>query len=323
MTINLNQQELVYEHYGVDLYKRVNSPLRDDNEPSFSTKILGDRIVWSDFGLGLLGKSVYDFVMEMEGVEFKDAAAIIRKILEDNVVNERVTTKRKPPKEKVLKVVPNDKWAPFESYYWGKREITPIECERNLIYPLKMLFIDGRFICTSTKENPKFIYYFDEDDRRGFKVYSPLDKEHKWLSYNTSFYSFENKVSKVFDDLIIFSSRKDRMVFDSLGLAYATTSVMAEGNFSGLLKELPNLTEYKNIYSFFDFEFNEAGEKMANKLYEQSSGRVVPISPPQNILNYLISAEVKDIDDLLVKEGREYLNKTIRVCLRELGEVKT
>ena len=319
MTLSIEEQEQIYEHYGVELYQRVNSPLRDDNKPSFSTKLVGDNVRWSDFGLGLRYKSVYDLVMEIEEVDFKHAANIIKEILADN---HKAGTTKKPrpqPKEKVLKVVPNDNWAGFEIGYWAKRDIDLFTLEHNLIFPLKLLFIDGKFICTSTKDNPKFIYYFDGTDRRGFKVYSPLDREHKWLSYNTSLYNLENEVNKLFNDLIVFSSRKDRIVFDSLELCFDTTSTMSEGNFSGLLRELPNL-KYDNIYSFFDFEFNEAGEKMAQKLYEQSGGIVKPIAPPTNVLNYLISKDIKDIDDLKVKGGDSLLKEIIEVCLLTIRE---
>jgi len=319
MTLDISQQEQIYEHYGVELYHRINSPLRDDNNPSFSTKLVGDNVRWSDFGLGLMYKSVYDLVMEIEDVDFKGAANIIKDILAENHKAEVVHKPRPQPKEKVLKVVPNDYWSEFEIAYWAKRDIDISTCERDLIFPLKLLFIDGKFICTSTKDNPKFIYYFDYRDRRGFKVYSPLDKEHKWLSYNTSLYNLENEVTKLYDNLIVFSSRKDRLVFDSLELCYDTTSTMSEGNFSGLLRELPNL-KYDNIYSFFDFELNEAGEKMAQKLYEQSGGIVKPIAPPTNVLNYLISKDIKDIDDLRVKGDSNLLREIVGVCIRTIKE---
>lgn len=319
MTLDISQQEQIYEHYGVELYHRINSPLRDDNNPSFSTKLVGDNIRWADFGLGLKYKSVYDLVMEIEDVDFKGAANIIKDILAENHKAGVVHKPRQQPKEKVLKVVPNDYWSEFEIAYWAKRDIDSSTCERDLIFPLKLLFIDGKFICTSTKDNPKFIYYFDYRDRRGFKVYSPLDKEHKWLSYNTSLYNLENEVTKIYDNLIVFSSRKDRLVFDSLELCYDTTSTMSEGNFSGLLRELPNL-KYDNIYSFFDFELNEAGEKMAQKLYEQSGGIVKPIAPPTNVLNYLISKDIKDIDDLRVKGDSNLLREIVGVCIRTIKE---
>jgi hypothetical protein len=313
--MTIEEQEQIYEHYGIELYQRVSSPLHEDNNPSFSTKLIGDNIKWSDFSLGLLGRSAYDLVMEIDDVDFKGATSIIKEILADNHKAGAVHKPRQQPREKVLKVVPNDYWSEFETAYWAKRGIDIPTCEHNLILPLKLLFIDGKFICTSTKDNPKFIYYFDKYDRRGFKVYSPLDKEHKWLSYNTSLYNLENGVTKVSDNLIVFSSRKDRLVFDSLELCFDTTSTMSEGNFSGLLRELPNL-KYDNIYSFFDFEFNEAGEKMAQKLYEQSGGIVEPIAPPTNVLNYLISKDIKDIDDLKVKGGDNLLREIINLCLK-------
>lgn len=321
MTLDTSQQEQIYEHYGVELYHRINSPLRDDNNPSFSTKLVGDNIRWADFGLGLTYKSVYDLVMEIEEVDFKGAVNIIKAILSENHRDGLIERRRcfKQPKEKVLKVVTNDYWSEFEIAYWAKRDIDISTCERDLIFPLKLLFIDGKFICTSTKDNPKFIYYFDDKDRRGFKVYSPLDKEHKWLSYNTSLYNLENEVTKLYDNLIVFSSRKDRLVFDSLELCYDTTSTMSEGNFSGLLRELPNL-KYDNIYSFFDFEFNEVGEKMAQKLYEQSGGVVKPIAPPTNVLNYLISKDIKDIDDLKVKGGDNLLIEIVQTCISTIRE---
>ncbi len=321
--IELEDQEKVYEFYGVELYQVVNSPLpdRDDNKPSFSTKVYGERVLWSDFGLGLLGKSVYDFVMEMEGCDFRSAAAKIKSIVSDTdltITSSKATSSgpRPTPKEKDIKVIPNNKWADFEVNYWKARGITTDHLLQDMTYPLKMLYIDNKFICTSTPDNPKFIYYFSEEDRSGFKVYSPLDVEHKWMSYKINLFDFENPPQDKYKDLIIFSSRKDRRVFDNVGLPYDTTSAMAEGNFRGIIKRLPELTQrYKNIYSLFDFDFNDAGDKLASKLYHESGEVIVQLTPPTRLLNFLAGIGVKDIDELKVKGGdqllREVLNDTL------------
>lgn len=309
--MTLAEQEYIYEHFGVELYTRISSPLRDDSNPSFSTRLRDDdKIFWKDFGTGDSG-DVYNFVMEYYGLDFRSAALKIKDILAgaSAELKDRPVKKQKPPLN--MDVVVFDTYKKFEAEYWLRRGINVESLIADNVYPLKMLRKDKEFKATSSSTNPKFVYFLNEQ-RTAWKLYSPLDTEFKWLSYNTHLVPYESAPEGAHKDLIVFSSKKDRLVFKTLDLPYDTTSLISEGNFAGLIKDLPNL-KYDNIYALLDFD--PPGENYMAQLEAQSGGRVKGLYLDTNTANYLYSIGVKDIDDVQIKLGAAELRLIINKIL--------
>jgi len=308
--LSLQNQEILYNHYGVDLFQRVSSPLRDEDNPSFSTYELNGMIKWKDFGTGQ-GGNIYSFIMEYEGVDFPEAVIIANDIL-DGSSNDINSYKQTHKKNIQRGVILSNVFRDFELSYWLKRGISENQLVRNKVFPLKMLTINGRFKCTSMSTNPKFAYILGNDS---WKIYSPLDSgEFKWISNNLSHINYESEPFQEYDDLMILSSKKDKMVFDNLGLPYDTTSVLSESNYIGIINELNGkFSKYKNIYCLLDFD--TAGEQATKNIELKSNGRVKGVYPQLNMLNFLHTKSIKDIDDVFIKFGRDNLLKLIKKLL--------
>lgn len=302
------EQECLYEHYGVRLFYRIHSPLRDEDNPSFSTYESNGNIRWKDFGTGE-GGNIFDLIMAIEDVDFIKALEISKQILSG------AHTKSSDEIKKLIKnvkrdVVPFPSYRKFELEYWQQRGITEEQLLKNLVLPLKMLLIDDKFKCTSNPDLPKFIYYM-RPDKTSWKLYSPLDHgDLKWMSHNISSVNYESTLQKLNKDLIIFSSKKDKMVFDNLQLPYDTTSVLAEGNYRGIIKELDGeFKQYNNIYCLLDFD--KAGERSTESIENESKGRIKGLYLPLDVSNYFYSKNIKDLDEVVVNLGYDPLRRLI------------
>lgn len=322
MQLTLEEQEYIFEFYGVELYEQILSPLpdRDEHKPSFSTKEYDGKIKWSDFGAGLIGKSVYDFVMEMEKLDFKASISRIKVILDgaEKVENSDTPQCKKRKSDRIISVIHTTKYEKFELGYWNSRGVCVDQLNRSLTFPLRILKIDGKFVSTSTPENPKFIYYLGGVIGEAFKVYSPYDPDFKWISNRLDLVDYETPLQNKYDDLMILSGRKDNLVFDNYNLPFDTTSSLSESNFSGIIKQLDkDFKRYKRIFSLFDFD--DKGVEFSNKLYEESDKRVIPIILG-DIRNYLHYVDVKDIDNLKTHNDLELEKLVINEIRSQTGQ---
>lgn len=300
MNLTIQEQELVYQFYGVELYEVISSPLpdRDDVKPSFSTIIIKDRVKWSDFGAGLLGMSVFDFVMEMEGCNFYNSKKKIERILRgiDKVELNKKSKETVRKQEHDIEVMHSHNWEDFEIEYWADRKVSKEQLEKSLTFPMRVLKIDKSFAATSTSDDPKFIYYMGDSISETFKIYSPFSKDNKWISNRLDLVDYETSLQGEYEDLMLLSGRKDNLVFDNYGLPFDTTSPLSESNFGGILRQLDKeFRNYRNIFSLFDFD--DRGEEFSSKLGQLSNGRIKPIILG-DINNYLHSVGIKDIDNI-------------------------
>lgn len=316
-TLSLEEQEIIYNHYNVELFKVISSPLREDNNPSFSTKIKNDKIIWSDFAQGNLGMSVFDFISRIEKCDFKKSLEIAGSILKSNrFSNSTKFEKINSTKVNNLNVLTSTKWHDFELEYWNKRGVTENQLILSKVYPLRILKNNDAFISTSVENSPRFIYDFGINFGESFKVYSPYDGKYKWLSKNINYIAFETPLTYKHKTLIILSSKKDNLVFDNFNINVDTTSVLSECNFKEVLNRLDNiLLRYDNIYSLFDFDY--AGEALAYELFKQSNFKIKPINIG-NLLNYLYYINVKDIDELKIHGDLELEKILINEIRKEI-----
>ena len=188
-----------------------------------------------------------------------------------------------------------------------------------------MLLKDGRFAGTSTAKYPIFIYDLSPNkDFSIWKLYSPCDKDNKWLSWGIQTLYLENPPQFKYKKLVILSSKKDKMVFDNLSLQLDTTALLAEGNITKLINNLGDLDYYDEIFALLDFDSAEGvanvykGVERTKQLEEKSGGRIKGLYLPENINNYLYMLGIKDIEEIFVKLGNEQLKSVVdgvfRVC---------
>lgn len=312
MTLTLQQQKYLYETAGVDLFKRISSPIRpDDTDPSFSTTEYEGVIRWKDFGNGKKG-DVFTLYMELLNINFPAAKKKIEEVL-DGADFTKVEQTFQPPIPKDMKVVAYGEFRKFELEYWAGRDTTKQALLDDQVYPLKLLMVNNSIIGTSTPANPRFIYFLNEE-RTAWKVYSPLDKNNKWTSCNLSEVMLESPLQYNHKDLILFTSKKDKLVFNTVTDRFDTNSLLSEGNFSKLLKNKEVLNYYDNVYYFRDMD--ERGEDYAAQICA-GGNNIKEIKINTNLLNYFASNNVKDVDDIRVKLGREEFVKIINQILKE------
>lgn len=254
--------------------------------------------------------------MEYYGFDFKTASGWIKEMLTGAGSNPKARTQIiKQPLN--MDVTVFDYYKKFEAAYWVLRGIDVETLIADNVFPLKMLRINKEFKSTSSSTNPKFVYFLNEE-RSVWKVFSPLDREFTWMTFNTNLVPYESPPENIYEDLIIFNSKKDRLVFKTLHLPYDTTSLIEEGNFKGLLKELPKLDHCKNIWALLDFD--SEGENYTAQIEAQSGGRIKGLSIPNNIWNFLESVEVRNLDDVRVKLGALELRNMINKILPDSSQ---
>ena len=285
------------------------SPLRSESKASFSTYEKADNIYWKDFGSGESG-DVISFIMQIEGLNFNQAVHFANEVLKNEIV---IVTKKPASLSKTgFKVSVGDNFSDSELNYWAMRGIFEEQLQRENIKSLKVLMRDGKFMTTSCTNNPKFVFKYNGED--SWKVYSPLDVHYKWLSSNI-IEPFEVGESG-FKDLVVLSSKKDRMVFENLSFPISTISLHSETNFNPFLNELDkSLSKYDRIFCFLDFD--NPGQQAQKTIEQKSFGRVKALKIKEEILNHLLESGVKDIDDFYLKFGQGILKDFVSKVFKE------
>src|SRR6187402_952230 len=121
--------------------KSINSPLRKDQNPSFSV-YLGDNAIWrfKDFSTGDSG-SYIDFIKIKYNLEFGEALKYIKENSElKPVINN--TVRLKPKKDTLIEFVDY----PFEGkhrQYWDKYELDEQFLRQNNVFAVKQWGING------------------------------------------------------------------------------------------------------------------------------------------------------------------------------------
>lgn len=183
----------VYKYYigdcGIGL--SISSPLRKDNNPSFTLFVseswkVGNKVLWKDFATGENGDLV-SLIKLLFGLNYDQA---LHKIAEDFGLKEgTLKCERKPIQEVHIyteKKHSNIQVAPMKFTkegldYWGQYYITEDHLKREHVYQVKELLLNKKRVAIA-KDELVFGYHYPEV--QGWKIYRPLtqDKKKKWLS---------------------------------------------------------------------------------------------------------------------------------------------
>ena len=306
--LTLEEQVNVYLNIGIEPFTRVLSPLRVESRPSFSTYESDGKILWKDFGSGD-GGDLISLIMRLEGLDYNGAISFAKSALSGS--GKKFSKPISKPLQVGREAFTEDITKDFELNFWAERGICRQQLMEENVFSLKMLMINDKFVATSTENNPKFVYKYSEDS---WKIYSPYDQQNKWLSHNI-LNPFE--VGKTgFLDLVILSSKKDRMVFENVGIPVSTISLHSESNFNPLIKELnTSLSKYDRVFSFLDFDSTGLGAM--NKIEQKSGGRIKPLKISNDVVNFLVANGIKDVDDFYLKFGNDKLKSFILKIFKE------
>ena len=266
----------------------INSPLREDNKPSFGLYTLDDKKVhYYDFSTKDKG-GLFDLLMKYWGESYK---ATLMRVWEDlpNFSNTNVklnnTTKKKTYQSLKSRNIDLQckvrEWRDYDLDYWASYGI-PLEWLKYAdIYPIshKIVIRDNqRYVFGADKY--AYAYVERKEGKVTLKIYQPFNKGgYKWSNrHDRSVISLWTKVPEFGDRICICSSMKDALcLWANTGIPSLAIQGEGYGMSDTAINELKR--RYKHIYILLDND--EAGLLDAEKL-AQTTGFTNIVLPQFN-----------------------------------------
>jgi hypothetical protein len=257
----------IYAYYcgEFEVGNRISSPIRRDNNPSFSINRYGYNYYWKDFATGESGGCISlvmkkyslsfggalnrinnDFNLKLNSSSFKatDKVPYIPKIKESNKA--QILIKSRPFTERDLE-------------YWNSYYIQESTLVKYNVKSISHYWINGN--CFNVGNHLAFAYEFPD----GYKLYFPEKTDYRWFT-NSTWIQGLPQLDKTRDTLIITKALKDVLCLHELNLsaiAPQAESIIIKPEVINKAKET-----FKNIYTLFDYD--NAGIHLAwqmRKLY--------------------------------------------------------
>lgn len=273
---------------------RINSPLRQDNKPSFGLfSFNGIDIFYKDFATQESGSTI-NLCQKMWNMTYLEAW---EKIVNDLTNNSNINIKKsitKPLvqiaiKEKSPLQVKVRNWAKHDIEYWQQFGITLDWLQYADVHPIShIIFTKDTSKIVVPADKHAYVYVEFKEGNTTYKIYQPYNQNgFKWLNnHDGSVVSLWTKLPETDDKLVICSSLKDALcLWSNLGIP--AISPQGEGyKFSNhAISDLKS--RFKHIYILYDND--EPGIRDSNKLAEQT-GFINLILPKIN--------NCKDVSDL-------------------------
>lgn len=283
--------------------KSYPSVFRTDSNPStgFFVNPSGE-VVYSDLATGEKWGAI-SFVMALFGLKYQEALDKIAKdfgVIKSNntlepsakIIKQRI----KPKVDKIIEITTSG-WNTANIQFWEQYHITKEELEFHKIYPVNKLFINN-FLIKNENKSPRFAFYFNEKDKEYLKIYSPLEKNFKWVSNCPLKIPFGYKdLEFKSDTLIITKSLKDLIVCRKFFPDVIALQNESKAAWDDALLN-PIIERYKNIIVWFD---NDDAGKAALELY---STKFKTFCLPDVFRK---KYDVKDPADFIKMWGKDYL----------------
>lgn len=251
----------------------INSPLREDNKPSFGLYTLDDKKVhYYDFSTKDKG-GLFDLLMKYWGESYK---ATLMRVWEDlpNFSNTNVklnnTIKKKTYQSLKSRNIDLQckvrEWRDYDLDYWASYGISLEWLKYADIYPIshKIVIRDNqRYVFGADKY--AYAYVERKEGKITLKIYQPFNKGgYKWSNrHDRSVISLWTKVPEFGDRICICSSMKDALcLWANTGIPSLAIQGEGYGMSDTAVNELKR--RYKHIYILLDND--EAGLLDAEKL---------------------------------------------------------
>ena len=266
----------------------INSPLREDNKPSFGLYTLDDKKVhYYDFSTKDKG-GLFDLLMKYWGESYK---ATLMRVWEDlpNFSNTNVklnnTTKKKTYQSLKSRNIDLQckvrEWRDYDLDYWASYGISLEWLKYADIYPISHKIV--------IRDNQKYVFGADKyayayverkEGKVTLKIYQPFNKGgYKWSNrHDRSVISLWTKVPEFGDRICICSSMKDALcLWANTGIPSLAIQGEGYGMSDTAINELKR--RYKHIYILLDND--KAGLPDAEKL-AQTTGFTNIVLPQFN-----------------------------------------
>jgi len=306
--VHISQEE-IYSHYigeKITSGMIINSPLREDNVPSFGFfyhKNGGGTLMYNDLATKDCG-DCFVFVARLYGLQFKDA---LKKIIFDfNLSDLEVTaeakklnkTKKVVQKKSINIGVKQRKWAIRDKKYWTQFGIKKQTLIKYNVVPIQYVFFNNYPVKLGSLA---YAYLEFKDNVVSYKIYQPFDKKYKWINNaNYTVHQGYTQLPKSGDLLIITKSLKDVMsihdVMNIHSVALQSESVMMK---TSVMEEYKS--RFKKVVCLFD---NDKAGKIFSK--EFSTTYNIPCFFMPEIIG------VTDFSDLVKTTGIEQAKKKFK-----------
>lgn len=299
----------------------INSPLRQDNNPSFGLALNKKGAVrYKDFRTREKG-GLFDILMKYWGVSFEEALSKVYQDLlsiDNNHLNKeiRVLSKSKKKSKHVyssntdLQVKTRD-WKKRDLDFWEQFGISKAWLEFGKVFPITHLIITKNkksFVIPADKYAYSYIEF--KDGEPSIKVYQPYSKTHKWLNkHDASVWDLWEQIPETGEYLIITSSRKDALcLWENTGIP--SCSLQAESYIpkKHVVQQLKD--RFKYIFVLYDNDFDKQtnyGRKLGAEIAEEFD--LIQIEIPTQY-------HAKDPSDLVMNYNRKTLKKVIESLIK-------
>lgn len=299
----------------------INSPLREDNHPSFGIYTPdGQKLRYHDFGTGQSG-GTFDLLMSFWGMNYLEVLEKIEKDLprllyrKPNIIISKskllVSNKRTYSRETDLQCKIRD-WKKYDLDYWEMEGISLPWLKFGDIYPISHIIV--------TKNNNKFTIPADKyaysyvefkDDISSLKIYQPFSTTHKWSNkHDGSVWDLWTKIPLTGDKLIITSSRKDALcVWENTLIpcvSLQAESYLPKPHVIQLLKD-----RFENVFVLYDNDFKSKIN------YGRLAGQEMALQFGLKQIEIPTDYCAKDPSDLAASYGREEVKRLIPYLIEE------
>jgi 5S rRNA maturation endonuclease (ribonuclease M5) len=310
----VSEEEIMRHYLGFDfeIGRMYQSPLRDDDVPSFNIYYSEyQELRYKDFN-GSQG-TCFDLVMNLKSCNFYNALCNINDefglCLGGKTGNKKVSYKEFKAeiieKKCLIQFKPQHFTELDKQYWFEKYNITKLTLEIFNVYSAKFVFLNKTLLFRYTNNSPIYCYKFEDK----VKVYRPFQPKgiYKWLS-NAKMDTVQGHAQLHYESntLIITKSLKDVMCLYEMGYEsiapQAETTHLNESILTNIIKN------YKNIYILFDSD--SAGQWGAEILGKKITGSKV-IFIPKN------ESKAKDLSDVIEMYSFEFASELIKKLINE------
>lgn len=300
----VDTQSIFNHYFGPFVCYRKSYPsiFRKDSNPSTGFFLNEDgEVVYSDLGTGEKWGAI-SFVMKLYDLNYQDA---INKIAQDfgvlkgsntsEPVAKIVRQKIAPKEDKIIEITTSG-WNKANLQFWKDFHITQEELEKHKVFPVNKLFING-FMIKSDNNYSRFAFLFDTPQKEYLKIYSPYEKEFKWITNCPLKIPFGyNDLEYKSDTLLITKSLKDMIVCRKF---FPDVMALQNESIAAFDDELlnPILSKYKKVIIWFDCD--KAGIKALEPYKEKG---FITYTLEKKFLGF----DVKDPADFVKKWGLSY-----------------
>lgn len=257
----------------------INSPLREDREPSFQIDYdENGHVRFYDFGGRNEHGGLFDLLMSLYQLSFSELLSkiysemIIGKSLNKIIRNKNISIKKHEPKISKLNVKIR-KLRQYDLDFWMQGNISEEWLKFGDIYPISHIFItknDREMIIPADRY--AYVYIEFKDNIPTYKIYQPFSEKYKWINkHDKSVWDLWTKLPETGENLIITKSRKDALtIWANTGIPSTCLQAESISFKNNVVQQIDS--RFTNKFILYDNDWNKPtnwGRQFGQKVSKQ------------------------------------------------------